>query len=158
MLVGSTSKALYTSAPRFPTEPLGSTRFQGNSRAGLLLEVRGTRCILVPMKKLCSVAVLVVFALSGGAMDAAGQDGAQKKIRARVQAHPGGPIEDVEMDVHEVPVDPETVTADEATLEDDELVLGLVIEGEAIAYPIRYLAMYEVVNDRVGDTPIAPTW
>ncbi len=110
------------------------------------------------MRKVCSFAVLFVFALSGGAMNAGAQDSPQKTVRARVQAHPGGPIEDVEMDVHEVPVDPKTVTADEATLEDDELVLGLVIEGEPIAYPIRYLAMYEVVNDRVGDTPLTPTW
>ena len=82
----------------------------------------------------------------------------ERTVRARVQAHPGGPIEDVEMSVHEVPVDPKSVPADEAQLEDDELVLGLVIEGRPIAYPIRYLAMFEVINDRVGDTPLAPTW
>ncbi|MCH7748454.1 MAG: DUF3179 domain-containing protein [Acidobacteria bacterium] len=110
------------------------------------------------MRKLCSLAVLIALALSGVAMNAAAQDRQQRTVRARVQAHPGGPVEDVEMEVHEAPVDPKTVTADEATLEDDELVLGLVIEGEPIAYPIRYLAMYEVVNDRVGDTPLAPTW
>lgn len=82
----------------------------------------------------------------------------ERTVRARVQARPGGPIEDVEMSVHEVPVDPKTVSAAEAQLEDDELVLGLVIEDQTIAYPIRYLAMFEVINDRVGGTPLAPTW
>ena len=82
----------------------------------------------------------------------------ERTVRARVQAHPGGPVEDIEMSVHEVPVDPKTVSAGEVQLEDGELVLGLVIEGRAIAYPIRYLSMFEVINDRVGDTPLAPTW
>lgn len=101
---------------------------------------------------LAAVAILAV-----GAAPLTAQE-QERTVRARVQARPGGPIEDVEMSVHEVPVDPKTVSADEAKLEDDELVLGLVVEGSAIAYPIRYLSMFEVVNDRVGDTPLAPTW
>ncbi len=40
----------------------------------------------------------------------------------------------------------------------DDLVLGVVVDGKAMAYPIRYLAMSEVLNDRVGDTPLAPSW
>ncbi len=103
-------------------------------------------------------AVLATIALlAAGATPLTAQE-QERTVRARVQAHPGGPIEDVEMRVHEVPVDPKTVSADEVTLEDNELVLGLVIEGQPIAYPIRYLAMFEVINDRVGDTPLAPTW
>ena len=95
--------------------------------------------------------------LAAGAAPLTAQE-QERTVRARVQAHPGGPIEDVEMSVHEVPVDPKSVSAQEARLEDDELVLGLVVEGQPIAYPIRYLSMFEVVNDRVGDTPVAPTW
>jgi len=79
-------------------------------------------------------------------------------VRATVQARPGGPLEDVEMAVHPVPVDPPSVPAAEATLAADELVLGLILDGRPMAYPIRYLALHEVVNDRVGDTPVAPTW
>ena len=106
----------------------------------------------LPVTVLVAVAMLAV-----GATPLTAQQ-QERKVRARVQAHPGGPVEDVEMSVHEVPVDPKTVPAEEANLEDDELVLGLVIEGKPIAYPIRYLAMFEVINDRVGDTPVAPTW
>lgn len=62
------------------------------------------------------------------------------------------------MEVVEAPVDPASLAASAAELGDDELVLGVVIDGEPMAYPIRYLAMYEVINDRVGDAPISPTW
>lgn len=71
---------------------------------------------------------------------------------------PGGPVEVVEMGVHEVPVNPPSIAASDVNLEDDELVLGLVVDGTPIAYPIRYLATVEVVNDRVGDAALAPTW
>jgi hypothetical protein len=57
-----------------------------------------------------------------------------------------------------VPVEPPAVTAEAAGLDDDELVLGVLIEGEAMAYPIRYLALYEVINDRIAGTPLTPTW
>ena len=108
------------------------------------------------MKKSLIGSALVLLMVAGAAPLTAQEQ--ERIVRARVQAHPGGPVEDIEMSVHEVPVDPKTVSADEAQLEDGELVLGLVIEGQPIAYPIRYLAMFEVINDRVGDTPLAPTW
>lgn len=79
-------------------------------------------------------------------------------VRATVQIRPGGPVEEIEMEVHEVPVDPPTVAADEIELRDDELVVGVVLDGQAVAYPVRYLALSEVVNDRVGETAIAPSW
>ncbi|MBI4638663.1 MAG: DUF3179 domain-containing protein [Candidatus Rokubacteria bacterium] len=40
----------------------------------------------------------------------------------------------------------------------DEPVLGLRLSGEARAYPLGYLSAHEIVNDRVGDVPIAVTW
>ena len=43
-------------------------------------------------------------------------------------------------------------------MESDELVLGVEIEGDARAYPIRVLSRHEVANDVVGTTPIAVTW
>lgn len=79
-------------------------------------------------------------------------------VRAVVQSRPGGPVEEVDMAIHEVPVDPRNVAADEVDFQDDELVLGLVIDGRAMAYPIRYLSLFELVNDRIGKTAITPTW
>jgi hypothetical protein len=83
---------------------------------------------------------------------------AQKKVMGRLQTHPGGPIEDVEVAVREAPANLPEVEAEKARLKDDELVLGVVVAGQAVAYPIRYLAMFEVVNGRVGQTPVASTW
>lgn len=79
-------------------------------------------------------------------------------VRATVQRSPGAVHEEMDMKVFPAPVDLPTRAADEVDLDDDELVLGVVIEGEAVAYPIRYLALSEVANDWVGDTPIAPSW
>ena len=43
---------------------------------------------------------------------------------------------------------------------DDDLVLGVVSNGEARGYPLSYLSgsWREIVNDRLGDVPIAATW
>lgn len=83
---------------------------------------------------------------------------AQQSVRGRMQPRPGAPEEDVEVEVHEVPVNPPSVDADDAGLHDDELVVGVVVDGQPMAYPIRYLATTEVVDDTVGDTALAPTW
>ncbi len=81
-----------------------------------------------------------------------------KTVSGLMQARPGGPLEQVEVEVHEVPVDLPTVPADQASLENDDLVIGVVQDGEAVAYPIRYVANYEVLDSKVGKTSVAPTW
>jgi len=50
------------------------------------------------------------------------------------------------------------VSVDQAPLEDKDLVLGIVKDGQAVAYPVRFLAMSEIVDSEVGNTPVAPTW
>ncbi len=54
--------------------------------------------------------------------------------------------------------EPRFVAASEAPLEDDELVIGISIEGEAKAYPITVLRFREMVNDELGGIPILVTW
>jgi len=39
-----------------------------------------------------------------------------------------------------------------------EPVMSLELHGEARAYPLRVLMWHEIVNDRIGDTPIAVTY
>ncbi|MEZ5226776.1 MAG: DUF3179 domain-containing (seleno)protein [Acidimicrobiales bacterium] len=52
--------------------------------------------------------------------------------------------------------DPARLTAPEATwMTDDEAVLGVEVDGEAVAYPLRFLSHHELVNDTVGETDIA---
>ena len=43
-------------------------------------------------------------------------------------------------------------------LRSDDRVLGLSINGEAKAYPIKILNWHEIVNDVVGGTAVAITW
>ena len=54
--------------------------------------------------------------------------------------------------------DPQFAPADEAALADDELVIGISIDGEAKAYPISVLRFREMVNDELAGTPILVTW
>jgi hypothetical protein len=53
---------------------------------------------------------------------------------------------------------PKFVPADRAKLADGERVLGVIIGGEARAYPLIDLDAHEVVDDVVGGNPIAATW
>lgn len=53
---------------------------------------------------------------------------------------------------------PRTVAAAQARLRPDELVLGVEINGEAMAYPITVLNAREMVNDTIGGVPILATW
>ncbi len=57
-------------------------------------------------------------------------------------------------------VDPEIIAAADAELGDDDLVMGIVIEGRARAYPVNYMngPLNEVVNDTLAGEPIASTW
>lgn len=54
---------------------------------------------------------------------------------------------------------PELLPAEKANrLTPDEQVIGVVINGEARAYPIRILNGHEIVNDEIQGRPIAVTW
>ena len=54
--------------------------------------------------------------------------------------------------------DPQFVSADEAGYDDDELVMGVAIEGEAKAYPVGLLNFREMVNDELAGIPILVTF
>lgn len=92
-----------------------------------------------------------------GAQTAPAEDG-RRTVRGVMQPRPGMPAREVSVGVHESPVDLPSVPASKAGLEEKELVLGVLLDGEAMAYPIRYLALYEVVDHRVGKVPVAPSW
>jgi hypothetical protein len=53
---------------------------------------------------------------------------------------------------------PKFVSPDESVLRPDEIVMGLVINGDARAYPTGLLRAREMVNDEVGGTPVLVTW
>jgi hypothetical protein len=55
---------------------------------------------------------------------------------------------------------PEFATASEAQplLSDNELILGMEIEGQSKAYPITVLRFREMVNDELAGIPTLVTW
>ena len=54
---------------------------------------------------------------------------------------------------------PDVVSAAKARfLEDDDEVLGFVVDGQPRAYSVRMLCYHHVVNDQIGKTPIAVTY
>ena len=56
--------------------------------------------------------------------------------------------------------DPQFKTVPEAEkfMNDDELVLGLVVNGDARAYSTWHLDRHEIVNDYVGGVHVSVTW
>ena len=54
--------------------------------------------------------------------------------------------------------EPRFVTADEADLPGDELIIGLSINGDDRAYPTGILFTRELVNDVVGGVPVLISW
>lgn len=54
---------------------------------------------------------------------------------------------------------PEAAKAGDATwVADGDRVLGIAVNGEARAYPLRILEGHEVVDDTVGGVPVAPNY
>lgn len=53
---------------------------------------------------------------------------------------------------------PEFRAADDVPLPDGLNVIGVIINGEAKAYPTMILNQHQVVNDWLGGVPIAPSW
>jgi hypothetical protein len=54
--------------------------------------------------------------------------------------------------------EPQFVTGDEAPFDEEELVMGVAIQGEAKAYPVSVLRFREMVDDELGGLPILVTW
>ena len=50
-----------------------------------------------------------------------------------------------------------TEDADES-YDDDDLVLGIEINGDARAFSVPLLSRHEIVNDVIGGEPVAVTW
>jgi hypothetical protein len=54
---------------------------------------------------------------------------------------------------------PAYARADEVDfLADTDMVLGIEIKGEAVAYPVRLMAYHHLVQDTVGGTPVVATY
>ena len=67
----------------------------------------------------------------------------------------GGPPKDGIPSIDEPEFQP---VADETDVKPNEPVIGLEINGDARAYPLRILIWHEIVNDTVGGEPVAVTY
>jgi len=67
----------------------------------------------------------------------------------------GGPPKDGIPSIDEPKFQP---VADETDVKPNEPVIGLEINGDARAYPLRILIWHEIVNDTVGGEPVAVTY
>jgi hypothetical protein len=54
--------------------------------------------------------------------------------------------------------DPTFVPAAEAGWDDDLLVIGVEVDGDARAYPVGFLNRREMVIDEIGGEPVLVTW
>ena len=56
--------------------------------------------------------------------------------------------------------EPPITSAQSAEIDDNELVIGVEVNGQARAYPINQLTgpSREIINDNLGGTAIAATW
>ena len=55
-------------------------------------------------------------------------------------------------------VNPTYVTAEEASIDDNTWILGVVINGQARAYSLNLLNHHEIVNDNIDTTSFAAVW
>lgn len=56
-------------------------------------------------------------------------------------------------------IKPSYISAAQASpVYDQEEVLGVVINGDARAYPLSTLSVHEIVDDEIGGQPVAVTW
>ena len=53
---------------------------------------------------------------------------------------------------------PTYVTVEEANIDDDAWIMGVVINGEARAYSLNILNHHEIVNDKINDSYFAAVW
>jgi hypothetical protein len=54
--------------------------------------------------------------------------------------------------------EPTFISAEAADLDESGYVMGVVLNGDARAYPVGTLNGREMVNDTVGGVPILVTW
>jgi hypothetical protein len=112
--------------------------------------------------------ILAAVVLVAGVVAVAGQHGITRNP-ARAVIESGGaafdPIRSDEIqsilpqDAIPALIKPAYLTASKASdIYDQEEVIGVVINGDARAYPLSTLSAHEIVDDDIGGQPVAVTW
>jgi len=108
-----------------------------------------------------SVTFVALGAVVGGmTLAILSSDPAQGQLRRK--GSPKDVLNFVGQDANGFPlnVNPEIIAASESPIDDGDMVMGVVLNGEARAYPVNYMngPTNEVVNDNLGGQAIAPSW
>jgi Protein of unknown function (DUF3179) len=134
------------------------------SRAKLTL-IRVFRFVLLAAGATVLSAVAVLYGLDWLAKQRGSRQAALEEAHAISAENPASPDTFYPRQVVARPplvTDFEVISVDEArgNVDDDELVLGVSIEGEARAYPLNMMTdpSREVLNDELGGRAIAATW
>ncbi len=61
-------------------------------------------------------------------------------------------------DAKQAILEPTLLPRSEVKLAGGTKVIGVFVNGEAVAYPLFVLSNHQVVNDEVGGTPISASW
>ncbi len=83
---------------------------------------------------------------------------AEETVRGVMQAMPGDELALIDAGVHRTPANLPFLETTQVKLRNRDLVLGVSRGGQHWALPIRFLALYEVINMRLGKLPVAATW
>ncbi len=75
-----------------------------------------------------------------------------------MQAKPGDEPQMMRSEVFPAPSNMPMAHTDNAQIPADELMLGVHIDGQAVAFPIRFLSLFEVLNQDLGDHRLLVTW
>jgi hypothetical protein len=112
----------------------------------------GRRNLLV--KAIAVLAMVLTLVVSGFAADA------QPKREKRRGPRDRSKMMHINEKGYPLNVNPEIAGVDNTPMADEDIVMGIVIQGEARAYPVNYMngPRNEVVNDQLGGSSIAATW
>lgn len=121
------------------------------------------RALLIPLGILLLVVVVVQPSLQGTrvAEPPGGQLRAPTEVYDPVAAGeqtPSGFRQLLSRDGIRPIYEPVHVEADDIDWDDDTLVIGVALDGEARAYPVQALNRREMVNDGIGDTLLLASW
>ncbi len=113
-------------------------------------------------------AIVAVVALGAGGFALAGRHGSVHNSTGVVVESDGAAFDPIRADEIQsiLPQDaipalikPAYLAAAQASdISDHEMVIGLVINGDARAYPLSTLSAHEIVDDDIGGQPVAVTW
>lgn len=115
------------------------------------------------------LAILAVVALVAGIVAIAGQHGASGHPSTGAVVGPAGPAFDairsdeiqsiLPQDAIPALIKPAYLSVSQASdINDREEVIGVVINGDARAYPLSTMSAHEIVDDDIGGQHIAVTW